>query len=78
MKLGGPEESSENKTPAHQHLQGQPSHVKFVVEKVFLTLDYTVTGGAVTSGAQKLFYRLVGLLILMAYQPVWGYVMPSG
>ena len=53
MKLGGPEESSGNKTPAHQHLQGQPSYATSVVENIFLTLDFTVTGGAVTSGAQQ-------------------------
>ena len=54
IKLGGSEESSGNKAQAHQHLQGQPSHATSVVENVFLTLDFTVTGGAVTSGAQKL------------------------
>ena len=40
MKLGGPEESSGNKAPAHQHLQGQPSHATSVVENVFQTSDF--------------------------------------
>ena len=58
MKLRGPEESSGNKAPAHQHLQGQPSNATSVVENVFQTSDFTVTGGAVISGAQKLYYSL--------------------
>ena len=55
MKPRGPEESGGNNTLSHQHLHGQPSHSTSVVENVFLTLDFTVTGGAVTSGAQELF-----------------------
>ena len=55
MKLKGPEESSGNKAPAHQHLQGQPSNATSVIENVFQTSDFTVTGGAVTSGAQELY-----------------------
>ena len=54
MKPSGRKESSGNKAPAHQHLQGQPSHATSVVENVFRTLDFTVTGGDVSSGAQKL------------------------
>ena len=49
------QQSTDNKTPEHQHLQGQPSNAKSVVENVFQTSDFTVTGGAVTSGAHKNF-----------------------
>ena len=31
LTLRGPEEISGNKTPAHEHLQGQPSHATYVV-----------------------------------------------
>ena len=54
MKLRGPEESTSNEAPAHQHLQGQPSHATSVVKNVFQTLDFTVAGGAVNSWAQEL------------------------
>ena len=55
MKPKGPEESSGNKASEHHYLQGQLSNAKSVVENVFQTSDFTVTGGAVTSGAHKNF-----------------------